>query len=108
MFIVCGLTGCGTVHTGQADGLTVALWPAIPRGSSQARDTIVLVLRDAGLHPSLDDQGVFVPESEVRRALEVLLTDKRLDGTGAIVFLPVPAGSGRKTATGFEVPDVEP
>ena len=69
---------------------------------------VACVLADAGLHPSVHDSGVSVPEGEERRAREVLLTDKRLDGTGVIVLLAVPAGSGRKTAAGFEVPEVAP
>jgi hypothetical protein len=109
------LAGCQSVHTERADGVPVAMWPSFLIASQhgkperpQVRETVARVLRDAGLHPSVDDSGVSVPEKEERRAREVLLTDKRLDGTGAFVLLAVPAGSGRKTAAGFEVPAVAP
>jgi hypothetical protein len=72
------------------------------------RETVARVLADAGLHASLDDSGVRVPEGEERLAREVLLTDDRLVGSGAIVILAVPAGTGRKTAAAFEVPEVAP
>ena len=113
--IACCLVGCKTVHTGRADGVPVAMWPSFLIASQDGkteragvRETVARVLADAGLHPSVDDSGVSVPEGEERRAREVLLTDKRLDGTGAIVLLAVPAGSGRKTTAGFEVPEVAP
>jgi len=73
-----------------------------------ARETVILVLRDAGLHATVDDEGVLVPEGEERRAREVLLTDERLAGSNVIVLLFIPAGSGRKTEAGFVVPEVAP
>jgi hypothetical protein len=113
--IVCCMTGCQSVHTERADGVPVAMWPSFLIASQhgkperpQVRETVARVLSDAGLHATVDDIGVSVPEGEERKAREVLLTDKRLDGTGAIVLLAIPAGSGRKTAAGFEVPEVAP
>ncbi|HMO86822.1 MAG TPA: hypothetical protein PKC18_18075, partial [Lacipirellulaceae bacterium] len=93
MIVFC-VTGCQSVHTERADGVPVAMWPSFLIASQhgkperpQVRDTVARVLSDTGLHATVDDSGVSVPEGEERRAREVLLTDKRLDGTGAIVLL---------------------
>jgi len=107
--------GCQSVHTERADGVPVAMWLAVqsvdragqPAGPDD-RQTVARVLADAGLHPTLDDAGVSVPATEERRAREVLLTDRRLAGSRVFVFLTIPAGSGRKTPAGFEVPQVAP
>lgn len=74
----------------------------------QVRETVARVLKEAGLHATVDEDGVSVPEGEEGRAREVLLTDKRLSGSSVIVFLAIPAGSGRRTEAGFEVPKVAP
>lgn len=113
--IICCITGCQSVHTERPDGVPVAMCPSFVIASQhgkperpEVREKVARVLSDAGLHATVDDSGVSVPEGEERKAREVLLTDKRLDGTGAIVLLAIPAGSGRKTAAGFEVPEVAP
>lgn len=115
LYTVCSITGCQTVHTERTDGVPVAMWSsfniASPQGKSQrpeVRDTVARVLGESGLHPNVDDSGVWVPEKEERRAREVLLTDKRLEGTGVIVLLAVRAGTGRKSAAGFEIAEVAP
>jgi hypothetical protein len=114
-FAICCITGCQSVHTEHPEGVPVAMWPSFVIASEhgkperpKVRDTVARALGDAGLHATVDDSGVFVTEAEERQAREVLLTDKRLEGTGAIVILAISAGSGRKTATGFEVPEIAP
>jgi hypothetical protein len=115
------LAGCQTVHTTRDDGIPVAMWSSLLRtertdradrpGRAEGpdvRERVARVLKDAGIHATLDESGVRVPVGEDRRAREVLLTDKRLAGTDVIVFLAIPAGSGRRTEVGFEVPAVAP
>ena len=109
------LVGCQTVHTEQDDGVPVALWRSLvvaqPDGKAEGpeeRDMVSRVLTDAGLHATVDQGGISIPKQEERRAREVLLTDKRLANGSLIVFLAIPAGTGRKTARGFEIPEVAP
>lgn len=109
------IVGCKTVHTSSGDGVPVAVWSSLVMADQdgnvhgpQQHEIVSRVLRDHGLHPTIDDAGVSVPEGEERRAREVLLTDKRLAGSEVLVFLAIPAGSGRKTAAGFEIPEVAP
>ena len=112
--VLLGLASCKTVHTDQKDGVPIALWfgdavaPADADSTSRSMDVVVKVLRKHGLHPSGDEHGVSVPDNEERRARDVLLTDGQLAESGVFVVLLVPAGSGRRTAEGFEVPAVGP
>lgn len=116
LVLVAGsIAGCQTVRTERADGLPVAIWidsswtsASGEPTSPQVRALVARALADAGLHATVDDRGVLVPASEERRAREVLLVDKRLAGSGAVVLIAVPAGTGRKTASGFEMPEVAP
>jgi hypothetical protein len=108
--------GCQSVHSSRADGVPVAMWSSIiftdqegrEQGGPQIQEKVLRVLRDRGLDATVDRGGVSVPENEERRAREVLLTDKRLAGSDLIVLLAVPAGSGRQTAAGFEIPELVP
>jgi hypothetical protein len=108
--------GCQSVHSPRADGVPVAIWSSIiftnqegrEQGGPQVQEKVLRVLRDHGLDATVDRGGVSVSENEERRAREVLLTDKRLAGSDLIVLLAIPAGSGRQTAAGFEVPELVP
>jgi hypothetical protein len=66
------------------------------------------VLKEAGLHATVDGSGVTVNPAEQNRAREVMLTDKRLAGTDILVMLFVPAASARKTDLGFEIASPTP
>ena len=113
--VFCAAVGCQTVHTSREGALPVAMWPSLammtregtPR-RSQNQEAVYFVLKEAGLHPLLNEGGVWVPDDEELRAREVLLTDKRLADSGVFVFLAVPAGSGTKTEIGFLLPSVAP
>jgi hypothetical protein len=109
------VTGCKTVHTARPGGVPVAMWMSLVVVKEQGRpvrpdahEAVSNVLREHGLHATLDDNGVSVPEDEETRAREVLLTDKRLVDSDVIVVLAIPAGTGNKTAAGFEVPAIAP
>jgi len=109
------LLGCQSVHTPSGNSIPVALWHSVvcadaqdQREAPEPRDKVARALKEAGLHATVDDKGVSVADDESRRAREVLLTDKRLAKTQILVFLAIPAGTGRKTAAGFEVPAVAP
>ena len=109
------LAGCQTVHATHEGAVPVAIWSSLilidqqgRPAKPEARDIVSQALTEAGLHPVCDDGGVSVPDSEETRAREVLLTDKRLVDTEAIVLLAIPAGTGRRTAAGFVVPAVAP
>ena len=113
--VVHVLIGCQSVHTSRADGVPVAFWSSALLAARdgeveppEVREMVARVLKEAGLHATVDEGGVSVPEGEERRAREVLLTDKRLSGSNVIVLLAVPAGSGRKSEMGFEVPGTAP
>jgi hypothetical protein len=101
--------GCRSVHTAREGSVPVALW--LPTATQQeghgarSQDQAILnVLRENGLHPVIDDAGLAVPTDEEQLARQVLLLDKRLIDSGVSVFLAVPAGSARKTASGIELP----
>jgi len=111
--VVMSLLGCQieTVHRTSENAIPIAMWITMdesegvePRAYHMVRSALV----DAGLHPVMDEAGVAVPDGEAERAREVLLTDERLAGSDVVVLLAVPAGTGRKTSTGFEVPAVGP
>ncbi len=109
------LAGCQSVHTTQEGSVPVAMWTSLAIADQHGRplepDTrkiVSKVLCGQGLHPTLDEGGISVPQNEETRAREVLLTDKRLKGLGVIVLLAVPAGTGTRTTKGFEVPAVTP
>ena len=109
------LAGCQMVHTSQPDGVPVAIWVSTTlidlKGQpppAEVHETVTRVLRDRGLHPAVDDAGLCVPAAEETRAREALLTDRRLAGSGVEVLLIIPAGTGRRTPTGFDVPAVAP
>lgn len=109
------LVGCHSVHTSRPGAVPVAMWASMlivdrhgKPEQPELHQTVARVLKEAGLHATIDDAGVSVPEGEERRAREVLLTDKRLSGSSVLVFLAIPAGSGRKTESGFEIPRVAP
>jgi hypothetical protein len=109
------VSGCQTVHTSREGAVPVAMWTApgliAPEGQRvdpEARDIVARILRDSGLHPVVDNGGVSVPEVEETAAREALLTDARLKKTDVVVILGIPAGTGRRTANGFEVPAIVP
>ncbi len=109
------LMGCQTVQTPHSDGLPVAMWIPMELADqqghvfqAQARGLVAGVLSDSGLHPTMVNGGVFIPDDEEAQAREILLTDPRLVGTGVVVLLAIPAGTGRKTSDGFDVPIVGP
>ena len=115
IIVLIALAGCKSVHTTRADEVPVAVWTSLVVADEQghavqpdARETVSKVLRDNGLHPMFDESGVSVPDDEETRAREVLLTDKRLKDSGVTVLLAIPAGTGTRTAKGFEVPAVAP
>jgi hypothetical protein len=56
----------------------------------------------------MDKEGMSVAPGEEARACEVLLTNKRLIDSKVLVFLAVPAGSGRRTRRGYELPEIAP
>ncbi len=113
--VILPLAGCQSVHTPREDGLPVAFWPSMMLVDRQGevegprlRETVARVLKEAGLHATVDERGVSVPEVEERRAHEVLLTDGRLAGSDVIVLLALPAGSARRTEAGFELSTLAP
>jgi hypothetical protein len=115
IIVLVALTGCKSVHTTRAGGVPVAVWKSLVVADEQghavrpdARETVSKVLREHGLHPMFDEDGVSVPDDEEGRAREVLLTDHRLKDSDVIVLLAIPAGTGTRTANGFEVPAVAP
>lgn len=55
---------------------------------------------------TLEPNGV--PVAMWVSARDTLLTDKRLVGSGVEVLLIIPAGTGRRTSRGFEVPILAP
>jgi hypothetical protein len=106
--------GCATLHASGETGLPVAVWSGVTlierdgqAPSPSVSEIVAKVLRERGLHPAQEQASVSVPQDEEARAREVLLTDKRLAGQDIVVFLGVPAGTGRKTARGFEVPSID-
>jgi hypothetical protein len=109
LLAACALVGCETVHTERDGDVPIAVWDVAPVKAehaepSQLSQTVARVLKDAGLHASVDGGGVAVPAAEVRRARETLLTDHRLSGSDVFILLTLRAGTGRKTDTGFEFP----
>ena len=109
------VAGCQSLHTADGGGEPVAVWSSLqpadgPDRPSRPgdREAVARALAGAGLHATVHDGGVAVPAGEERLAREVLLTDRSLAGTGVSVLLLVPAGSARRTAAGFEVPEVAP
>jgi hypothetical protein len=109
------LCGCQTVHTADDEGVPVAIWAStvlLPLqgdpAPAETHEKVSRVLLDHGLHPTLDANGISVPEAEETGAREALLTDRRLAGSGVEVVLIIPAGTGRKMSSGFAVPVVAP
>lgn len=105
-------TSCESVRPADGNDMPVATWAAwsaAPAATAVAReetrDIVARVLRDAGLHPTLDSNGVRVPNTEAQRARNVLLTDKRLIGCEVLVLLPVRAGTCTQSKAGLIVPD---
>src|SRR5687767_3335245 len=73
------LAGCQSVHTAREDGVPVAVWSSMlmlnaqgEAGGTKVRDTVARghkvrdsvaqVLKEAGLHATVDERGVSVPE----------------------------------------------
>jgi hypothetical protein len=114
--LLAAATGCQTVHA-EEDRMPVAFWTStmIERPQERAeprapdtRDKVAAVLRDKGLHATVDHRGIFVPQDEHARAREVLLMDKRLVNSDVFVLLAVPAGTGRAVEGGFQIPTLSP
>lgn len=109
-------TGCEYVRTTEDGDLPVAVWMSVPiepaapsaahgAAREQTRDLVARILRDAGLHPTLDKDGVRVPSAEGQRARVILLADKRLIGSDVVVLLPARAGTCTRSSDGIVVPE---
>lgn len=104
--------GCESVHTSAGNSTPIAMWSAWQGLSSHAsaeptqeeRELVFAVLREAGLHPMLDEYGVCVPSPEDQQARQLLATDRRLVGSRVLVLLLVPAGSCTSSPVGVLVP----
>lgn len=108
--VVFLVLGCQSVHTTTGTSIPIAMWIDLPLadsagnqvGSSE-RDLLIRVLQEASLHPTVNPQGISVRQGEEQRAREVLLTDHRLVHTKISVILAIPAGTARRTTSGFEI-----
>jgi hypothetical protein len=79
---------------------TVGVWI----GSEPAKHRLVAdVLREHGIDAAADAKGVRVADEQLEKAIEVLLEDKRLRGSGLMLYALVLAGTGRATPDGYEV-----
>lgn len=103
---------CESVRTAEGNDTAIAMWAAWPAAHAttavareETRDIVARVLHDAGLHPTLDSNGVRVPDAEAQRARVALLTDKRLIGCEVLVLLPVRAGTCTKSGAELIVPE---
>lgn len=94
--------GCTTVSTDAEGSPILGGWiGAQPRNHS----LVVDVLRDHGLHPTLDERrGVIIREDEQAEAYRVLLTDHRMQEANLMLFAMVRAGTGRNTDDGVLAP----
>lgn len=100
------------------DLVPVAAWLTPERTTSKqasndpakpgSRRAVVQLLREKGLHPTLDEGGLSVSESELARAREVLLTDPRAANHDLVVVMLIPAGSARQSVNGLLLPSLTP
>jgi hypothetical protein len=112
MSLPLALASCQTVHVSSTRGsaVPVAIWSSLISVDEQdrpvrpqPRELVSKALNEAGVHATVDQGGVSVSEGEEARAREVLLTDKRLVGSGITVLLGIPAGTAQKTPMGVEL-----
>lgn len=103
--------GCQSVHTSGDQCVPIAMWTLLESGDDgtaastpHTRDRVASILRESGLHAIVDESGIQIQADEVQHAREVLLLDPRLADSGVVVLIAVPAGSGRRTGTGLEIP----
>ncbi|MFT3787732.1 MAG: hypothetical protein QM770_16440 [Tepidisphaeraceae bacterium] len=108
--------GCRTLHTIEAreNSVPVAMWAGLAAVDKDGRkvtpapdELIVDALKRVGIAATVDKSGLHVASTDEDRAREALLTDRRLTDSGVLVMVLVPAGTGRRTATGVEF-TVEP
>jgi hypothetical protein len=107
-----------TVHSSREDAMPIAMFPQFAdlavidsHGRLQedpANARVLSILRSSGLHPVVNQNGMSVRPDEEVRAREILFTNKRLIDSGVVVILGIPAGSGRRTARGYELPEISP
>ena len=109
------LAGCQSVCVTRPDAVPLAMWggPLIRDANGVLQqpkedDCVLQVLRAHRLHPMASDSGFVLPDSEEMEAREVLLTDHWLAGSNVLIYLMVPAGTGRETPHDFKIPALMP
>ena len=111
------LVGCKTLRTDAGTASRpVAAWSELQVVNEDGRkvpappELIVASLKRVGIAATADDTGLHIAPEDEDRAAEALLTDQRLTESGILVFIPVSAGTGRRTVNGIEftMPTTQP